>query len=145
MAWIQPKVSWLPVDYFDLSDWDRVTGNFKYLYDLVGATFTIKDTELKDTNAIPFYDVVNNLEDNLQHLYDYLSYSFITFAETIWYPRKSSSYTHNPSYEDFNRWENLEQQISYWYNIDHNPQNVLRSGTFYAGTDRVTQSLSRGR
>ena len=145
MAWSEPKRDWLKSDYFLLEDWNRIVANAQFLYELLEATFYWRDCQLADTAALPYYDLVNNLESNLLDLYESSGFDFIEFKATTWHARTSSEWTHNPSAEDFIRWESLEYQLYLWCNIAMKPQNVLRAGTFKAGTNRVTQMLSRGR
>lgn len=145
MAWSEPKKDWLKSDYFLLDDWNRIVANAQFLYELFGATFNWRDCSLADTAAMPYYDLVNNLENNLLDLYKYSGFDFIEFEATTWHARTSAEWTHNPSAADFTRWETLEYQLHLWYNIVTESQNVLCAGTFYAGTNRVTQMLSRGR
>ena len=145
MAWSQPKKEWLRSDYFLLEDWNRIVANAQFLYELFGATYTWRDCQLADTMALPYYDIVNNLEDNLLDLCKSAGFSFVNFHSTTWKARTSEDWTHNPSAEDFMRWESLEAELYYWYNVINNAQNVLYAGTFYAGNNRATQLLSRGR
>lgn len=145
MAWSTPKKDWLRSDYFLLDDWNRIVANAQFLYELLGATFSWRDCYLADTAAMPYYDLVNNLESNLLDLCKSFGFDFIEFEATTWHARTSSEWSHNPSAEDFIRWETLEYQLYLWHTIVTNPQNVLRAGSCYAGTNRVTQMLSRGR
>lgn len=145
MAWIKPKRDWLKSDYFLLEDWNRILDNAQFLYELFGAEFAWRDCKLADTAALPYYDLVNNLEQNLLDLCRASGFDFVEFEATTWHARTSSEWSHNPSAADFIRWETLVHQLYLWYNIMMKPQNVLRAGTFRAGTDRTTQMLSRGR
>ncbi|MGN1230061.1 MAG: hypothetical protein ACI4T5_10480 [Prevotella sp.] len=145
MAWIDPKQDWLTTDYFQLDDWNRIVANAQHLYDLLGATFSWQDCYLEDTAALPYYDIVNNLETNLLNLCQASGFSFIEFEATTWQARTSEAWTHNPTATDFIRWESLEYQLYLWYNVTAKPQNTIRAGTFYAGTNRTIQMLSRGR
>lgn len=145
MAWITPKIDWVPSDFFTLDDWSRILNNFSFLYDLSGATFSIRDMQLANTSAMPYYPLVNNLEQNLKDLTNHFNFDFVHFDATTWVARTDPNYDHNPSNIDFNRWESVEQQLLTWWNIQQQPQNILYAGTFKAGTNRVTQMLSRGR
>ena len=144
MAWIVPKNDWKSSDYFLLSDWQRIISNAKYLYDLVGGQFPFRDCTLANTAALPYYDIINNLERNLEDLWDTLV-TGTYIRRPIWYARTSSRWTRNPDYSDFNSWESVELSIFTIYNTVTNPQNVLRSGTFFAGSNRIVQTFSRGR
>lgn len=145
MSWTTPKTDWKSSDYFLLEDWNRIVSNAQELYNLIGATFSWRDCVLADTAAMPYYDIVNNLENNLADLQSTLGQPFIQFLRTVWYPRTSTSWTHNPSAEDFIRWEEFEKTLYKWYNIMASAQNAIYAGTFYAGTNRSLQMLSRGR
>ena len=145
MPWVQPKEEWEVTDVFTLDDWRRVVENAKYLYQLVGATFTWRDCDLADTMALPYYDVVNALEANLNDLCNDAAYNSVGFEATEWFARTSKQWTHNPSASDFSRWERLEAQLYYWHYIYVTQTNVLVSGTFYANNNRIVQTFSRGR
>lgn len=144
MTWIVPKTDWKSSDYFLLSDWQRIISNAKYLYNLVNAQFSFRDCTLANTAALPYYDIINNLERNLEDLWDALV-TGTYISRPIWYARTSSQWTRNPDYSDFNSWESIELSVFTIYNTVTNPQNVLRSGTFFAGSNRIVQTFSRGR
>lgn len=144
MAWIVPKTDWKSSDYFLLSDWQRIISNAEYLYNLVNAQFSFRDCTLANTAALPYYDIINNLERNLEDLWDALV-TGTYISRPIWYARTSSQWTRNPNYSDFNSWESIELSVFTIYNTVTNPQNVLRSGTFFAGSNRIVQTFSRGR
>ena len=144
MTWIVPKNDWKSSDYFLLSDWQRIISNAKYLYNLVNAQFYFRDCTLANTAALPYYDIINNLERNLEDLWDALVTGTYIRRPT-WYARTSSQWTRNPDYSDFNSWESVELSIFIIYNTVTNPKNVLRSGTFFAGSNRIVQTFSRGR
>lgn len=139
MSWLEPKQQWQSTDIFSLEDWNRITGNARYLYDILDATFEWKECVLEDTAAIPYYDIINNLEENLYNLSQAVSHTDVRFVATTWHPRTSKNYTHNPSYLDFNRWERFE------YNLRFAAVRLtnLYSGNFSAGSNRIRQSLGR--
>lgn len=139
MSWLEPKQQWQSTDIFSLEDWNRITGNARYLYDMLDATFEWKECILEDTAAIPYYDIINNLEKNLYNLSQVVSYTNVGFVATTWYPRTSENYTHNPSYLDFNRWERFEYKLRFAAVQLTN----LYSGNFNAGSNRTRQSLGR--
>lgn len=145
MAWVTPKTDWATSEYFLLSDWNRIVGNAQELYNIIGATFPWRNCTLADTAALPYYDIVNNLESNLSDLKSTFGFSFIEFVKTTWYARTDALWTHNPSAEDFSRWESLEAQLYYWRDLVFTQANTLYSGTFYAGSNRALQRFSRGR
>lgn len=152
MLWVTPKTNWKEQDYFYLSDWLRITSNTEYITYLFGGNISaLLDTTLVTTDDLPFYDLVNNLEENLQYVYTlYTQYTqyfpgSITHDKITWFPVTSSSYTRNPSYIDFNRWEIILLNLYDWWQ-DYTDVNAnLISGNFYAGSNRTLQLLSRGR
>ena len=144
MAWIVPKTNWKSSDYFLLSDWQRIVSNARYLYDLVGGQFSFRDCTLANTAALPYYDIINNLARNLEDLWRALNTGTYIRLPT-WHARTSSQWTRNPDYADFSAWERVELDIFTIYNTIINPKNVLRSGTFSAGSNRIVQTFSRGR
>lgn len=143
MSWNSPKVNWAPTDYFQLEDWNRIVDNAQYLYDFLNATFAWKDCVLKDTAALPYYDIVNNLEQNLYSLSQTPGFVIVEFTATTWQPRTSTLYTHNPSYQDFNRWEKFEYDLKYWNERMYTQLNGLYAGNFTAGNNRLRQYFAR--
>lgn len=145
MPWVQPKTTWETTDLFTLTDWQRIVSNAEYLYDLIGATFTWQACALSSTMELPYYDIVNALESNLYNLCVTAQYNSAVFNQVEWFARTSQYWTHNPSAEDFNRWEYLEAQLYYLHNIYTTQTNQIVAGTFYASTNRTTQTFARGR
>ena len=143
MAWQTPKTDWNVNDYFNLVDWNRIKENYEYLAQRLSASFITKDITLEDTMALPYYDIVNNLEFNLDSLAKTPA-TFFPFSKENWYARTSENYVRNPNYEDFNRWESIEAQLKEYYESMSSQVNNLHSGTFTAGNNRVRQFFARG-
>ena len=143
MTWVDSKIDWVPTDYFLLQDWQRIVNNGLYLYDYLGATFSWKECSLSSTTDLPYYYIVNNLEDNLKGLSDVPNLASVSFTPTIWYPRTHDLYTHNPSFEDFIRWEKFEYDILYWNELLKRQLNALVSGPVPTGTNRLRQYFAR--
>lgn len=143
MTWVDPKLDWVPTDYFLLQDWQRIVNNGLYLYDYLGASFIWRECSLTSTVDLPYYDVVNKLEDNLKDLSSVPNLANTPFIPTVWYPRTHDSYTHNPSFEDFIRWEKFEHDTLYWNELLRKQLNALVSGPVSTGTDRLRQYFSR--
>lgn len=141
--WQEPKMDWLASEYFLLSDWQRIVNNAEYLYSFLDATFEWLPCDITSTSELPYYDIVNNLEQNLWQLSQVPSFVAIPFEATEWQPRTGAQYTHNPSYEDYNRWEVFEWNVYYWNTRFASQLNNLRSGNFTAGTDRLRQYFAR--
>ena len=72
--WIEPKTDWLPTDYINNVDRNRITNNLSYLKEL--ATTMYSSFPWKDMGRDKVYsDIVlpadwNTIEDNLENLLD---------------------------------------------------------------------------
>lgn len=142
--WVDPKTNWVATDYFNLADWQRIVNNGLYVYSFIGATFSWEDCTLADTMALPYYDIVNKLETNLLNLSTSPNIVKVGFTPTTWKPRTADDYVRNPSFEDFNRWEQFEYDLHYQTNKALHQLNFLAAGYFTAGTDRLRQYFARG-
>lgn len=130
------KRDWQSSDIFTLEDWNRIVSNAFDLYRALGSEFTWLNCAIEDSASLPYYDIINNLESNLLNLSIDAN---VAFVRTYWVPITSAAYTHNPSYADFNRWEQLiHDSIS-----DYSRTFGLYSGTFTSGYNRTRQSLGR--
>lgn len=143
MPWTEPKTDWVSTDYFLLQDWQRIVNNGLYLYSYLNATFEWRDCNLNSTTDLPYYDIVNKLEDNLEDLSKVPNLASTLFVPTIWYPRTHEKYTHNPSFEDFTRWEKFEYDLLHWNEILRRQLNNLVAGYATSGTDRLRQYFAR--
>lgn len=138
--WTTPKTNWKSSDIVYLEDWQRWVNNALHLYNLLGEPFEWLECSLGSKWDIPYCDVVNNLESNLGKLCSSMQNTSIEFTQKTWYPVVNTNWKgNNPSYVDFNRWEQFEQAV---YSMLVSPQ-ILRSGNFTAGQNRVRQTLGR--
>ena len=131
-----PKIDWKPSDIFQATDWNRIVSNAWHLFEVLGLAAEWTECPEVGVADLPYYDLVNSLEENLGYL---SSVTDVPFQQLRWYSRLSSSYVRNPSYVDFNRWENLIYQIAFKQSQIRN----LYAGTFTAGTNRIRQTLGR--
>lgn len=131
------KLNWTESDVFTVGDWNRIVRAARERFQILGIMSQWEVCPEAVSTDLPYYTIVNALESNLAHLSEAAK---LQFASTVWYPVTHNEYTHNPSYQDFNRWEELLSQIS----IEQYTITDLRAGTFRAGTDRVKQTLERG-
>lgn len=114
MAWETPKTNWRATDYFNLNDWNRIKNNLVYLADEIQAAGVTRPSVLdltltRDTMSLVTVQLANRLETTLKNVKNALH--SIVPAKKTWYARTSVSYTQNPNYEDWNRWEATIQQI----------------------------------
>lgn len=143
MLWLKPKTDWTAQDYFNLDDWDRISGNAKYLHNVLGEPFNWRDITMSSISDLPFYTMVNDLEWNLSQIRATSPLHYIEFNSVTWYPRTSEEYVRNPSYMDFNRWEEFENNTYIWLERMRVQLNILKSGTFAAGNNVLRQYFSR--
>lgn len=137
--WITPKTDWTEEEYYNYTDWLRITGNLEHLKNIQeyrGPWYSMDVPE--EINGYPTVTLLNNFETNLTNVRNWAIHSTPIVAY-VWYPRLSVYYKKNPDYEDFNRWEDLELAL---YQIF---RNELIAGTFRAGSNRMVQRFSRGR
>ena len=139
--WLEPKIDWTSNDYMNYDDWLRITGNLQHLknvYYIPGRWRSMTIDEGR--NGYPTVEIVNNLEENLTLVRNYLrNQSSSPYLPSSWFAKLDPQYSHNPNYEDFNRWEKMT------YDMYLILKGVLVSGTFYSGDDRTVQKFSRGR
>ena len=119
MSWVTPKIDWISSNYFNIEDWDRVTGNVEYLTDQY-EYFQLRLEYLGDLNldkgiySLPYVTLINILERSLTQLFNVLDDHVILqidWAGKTWYDRKDESYTSNPNYTDWIRWEKLLAEV----------------------------------
>ena len=137
--WRTPKTNWTSSDIVSLEDWQRWVDNGLYLHKMLSEPFEWRECSLHSKWDIPYYDVVNNLELNLQDLQQILISIDAEYTPELWYPVRNPNWSGNPSYVDFNRWETFELAAHKVLASVH----TLYSGTFTAGQSRVRQSLGR--
>ena len=103
MAWIEPKTDWKESDYFNATDYNRITGNIAYLKELAAKLFThygIDDMGApKDYSSMIYAREMNAIEQNLQKINVHGYGQNIGKANT-YYAGKAT-----PTYEDYNRIE----------------------------------------
>lgn len=146
MAWIEPKVNWTSNEFFEYEDWKRIVGNLEYVYGLLGSPFTWLPLSTNgDKNSYPFVEDINNYESNMENAYLALGKTLsIKQPAKTWYPVLDSRYTSNPSYVDFNRWENLVLGMRNSIMFEYTLGVYVISGTARFGNDRTLQRFSRG-
>lgn len=149
--WIQPKVNWRSIDYYNIEDWQRVRSNLEHLRNwMLNAGLELKpllETETgRGYEELPYVHLVNNMEVNLANLQETFGVSFTEdVAQKTWYARLDMMYRSNPSYDDWNRWETIllrvHESIQY---IDTYIFSQI-SGTCRSGSERTLIRFSRGR
>lgn len=107
--WITPKEDWTAVDYFNLSDYDRIRGNLQYLRNMavsLYANFELHGLGEKSVSDLPFAEFFNEVEAGLQRLADQ-SFRHPDFtARKEWHENMPTW-----SWEDLNRIEGALQSL----------------------------------
>lgn len=70
MVWKQPKIDWLPSDFINVEDYNRIKNNLTTLHEMAAVLylpFAITDMGAdKTVRDYPYADEINALEDNLE-------------------------------------------------------------------------------
>lgn len=119
MAWQTPKTDWKihPVDengryngdWFNVSDYSRITGNITFLSDLAKElypVFPLKDMPAQTVSDFPYASIINNIEENVNaiasHTWRPLDYP----GPKNWAPNGVT-----PTVDDLNRLESALRSI----------------------------------
>lgn len=149
--WTAPKVNWRSIDYYNIEDWKRVRSNLEHLYTLLKNSNTsgppLLETDTgREYDELPYVHLVNNMEKNLANLQETFGVSFTEdVAQRTWYDRLDIMYTSNPTYQDWNRWENILRLV--YESLQYIDTYIFSpvSNTCYCGSDRTLIRFSRGR
>lgn len=151
MAYVTPKVTWKSSDSFETTDWNRIRNNLLWIYDWMVAR-KMAPTPLQSTtlpnagNSLPYVDLINKMEANLQAVNDSFGIDYTAWdGRKTWYARLDALWTENPTNEDWNRWELLAKLIRESIDYIENYLYQRVSATFCAGEFRTVQHFSRGR
>lgn len=71
--WITPKTDWLPTDYFNLADYNRIKGNIEHVIDYAKQMYIMSDAAVMADEAVGYVvrpDFQNGVEHNVQLLAD---------------------------------------------------------------------------
>ncbi|CQR51489.1 hypothetical protein [Paenibacillus riograndensis] len=103
MAWITPKVDWLPNDYYAYGDMDRVENNIKEMVSIMqekGVAVTITPgVTTRNEWWVPFEDDFKRIESNLDKLRQPYTPVGWVGRDLPWTPEQPFGYA------DANRWE----------------------------------------
>lgn len=125
------KTDWLPSDYYNYEDLNRVEQAINVVKDRVttfrGEVVTIDSPVTnRDVTRIEFADSLNRIETNISSL-------ILTFPETYTFQPTKTDWTYNKSFNfaDANR---LEKNLyDMYYTIENNISNIPYAGQLYAG------------
>lgn len=151
MSWITPKLDWVATDFYNVYDLSRAVSNISYANSLLQSHSISPATLLpvvlsRGVETLATYSLINALEENITRLYAAFGVALPDWTPSVtWYARTSGSYTRNPSYADWVRWESLSSRIKQLYDFVDTYTYQLICGTAYVGTNRTLQLLSRGR
>lgn len=151
MAFSTPKTDWVSTDYYNIEDWERIRDNLTFINDWFlehkwPSVVLESMATSRGINALPTVELVNRLERNLQALYETTGIPITEWRDSkTWYGRLDALYSANPTYDDWNRWEELAKRLK--ESIDYVSTYLYQriSGTFYLGNNIRVQLMSRGR
>lgn len=107
-TWTTPKTDWKPTNFFNQSDYERITGNIRYLHEMADTLYAAPFFELDPMSSAGIGIIVtaallNSVEDNVQALGEN------TFLMPDWQEGKNFKPGDTAwNYEDLNR---IEQDI----------------------------------
>lgn len=152
---LQPKTDWLPTDYFNAEDWNRIRNNLRYIRDWFKehqwgirplTDLTIQNLDAVTTSSVPRTYTVNYIENSIRYLHTDLGIDYPEYQNPpLWYSIVSTSYKRNPNSTDWNRWELFTVWCYRSTQALDTYSNNRAAGTFHAGNNIRIQYLSRGR
>ena len=107
--WQNPKINWLPTDYFNVIDFERIVNNIDYVYNLALSLYPPFNHRYVDKDVeytyIPHADTWNNISYNLRTINaNTLNLSFGNYPTYV-------DNGKSPNYEMFNLWETHTQNL----------------------------------
>lgn len=131
MGWIKPKTNWTENDYFNIEDYDRITGNVTYLKEFLDSLFYgLTDIQLMDEKMIsdPIYArEINAIESNIELL------NLETYRLNI---GETKEYYPNQRTIDFNELNRIESAIMNIYIKMINQKSLLTRLSFRIGNQK---------
>lgn len=131
MAWTEPKTSWTEDDYFNVEDYDRITGNITHLKAFLDSLFCgLTDIQLMDEKLIsdPIYArEINDIENNIE-LLNAETYKLEIGETKEYYPNQRTM--------DFNELNRIESAIKNIYAKMINHKNSLYRLSFRLGNQK---------
>jgi hypothetical protein len=125
------KTDWLPSDFYNYEDLNRVESAMMIVRDriieLKGILVTLDSPKTDRTEkTIEFADSLNRIETNLQRL-------ILTFPDTYNFPDVKTDWTFNSpfSFAVANRYE--QTLYNMYYTIENNISNIPYAGELYTG------------
>lgn len=104
MAWIEPKTDWNENDYFNASDYNRITGNIRHVIEMAREFYNDLQESLvsedKTYQSLIYAREMNEIEDVLKSL-NQQTYDLKIGDKQTYYPNQST-----PLWSEFNRIEN---------------------------------------
>ena len=115
MSWITPKTDWeikppdengrYNGDWFNISDYNRITGNIEYLYQLsqqLYLPFSIETMPDQSYDDDLYAETINSIENNIQALIEH-TWQYPNAPQS----KQWSSNGHTPTVDDLNRIEGV--------------------------------------
>ena len=130
MAYQTPKTNWLPTDYFNIGDYNRIKNNIieiKSIADILYKPFKYNESGMggnKTYDSYIYADEINAIEHNLALIVEN-TYPFNIGEEKTYYDNQAT-----PNYEEFNR---IESAIKLIYENLSNQRDSRRHLSFILG------------
>lgn len=107
MPWIEPKTDWIRFDYFNVEpDWGRITGNIEFIQLVAWPYYgfiELDEMPNPTTADLPYADVLNTVESNLQKILDATGLGEIILLRPITQEARTPIW----DYADLNRIETI--------------------------------------
>lgn len=124
--WITPKTTWLPTDYINTDDYNRIQGNLAHIANELN--IVIQAYESQSYTDLPYAEKWNIAEDNLE-LINRLTYEFNLGAK--------KQFRANQNYIDAVELNRLERAIDKIHNVYIVQLSLARHLSFRLGNTRI--------
>ena len=128
MEWIEPKTDWTSESYFNADDYNRITSNITYLYDLLSTLFLGVDSSIigeeKNVYSLIYAREINEIEEKLSEL------NSLTYNLNI---GQQMEYMDNGRTMDYNELNRIEEACLKIYKTIVSHKDSLKRLSFVLG------------
>ena len=128
MEWIEPKTDWTSESYFNADDYNRITSNITYLYDLLSTLFLGVDSSIigeeKNAYSLIYAREINEIEEKLSEL------NSLTYNLNI---GQQMEYMDNGRTMDYNELNRIEEACLKIYKTMVSHKDSLKRLSFVLG------------
>ena len=128
MEWIEPKTDWTSESYFNADDYNRITSNITYLYDLLSTLFLGVDSSIigeeKNVYSLIYAREINEIEEKLSEL------NSLTYNLNI---GQQMEYMDNGRTMDYNELNRIEEACLKIYKTMVSHKDSLKRLSFVLG------------